>query len=131
MKKNNNSRLRIGLDGTTLQPERSGVGFYTEHLFASLLAVDGKNEYVVLSNSEVRSDMIPADLVHEGYRFPVRGNLDADHSPPPPQQEKGRCLPLHQLHFAPLVQLPHSRHLPRHDRLSFTPILSMEEALTA
>ena len=73
MKKNNNSRLRIGLDGTTLQPERSGVGFYTEHLFASLLAVDGKNEYVVLSNSEVRSDMIPADLVHEGYRFPVRG----------------------------------------------------------
>ena len=73
MKKNSNSRLRIGLDGTTLQPERSGVGFYTEHLFASLLAVDGKNEYVVLSNSEVRSDMIPADLVHEGYRFPLRG----------------------------------------------------------
>ncbi|MBI2950571.1 glycosyltransferase, partial [bacterium] len=78
-------RLRIGLDGTTLQEERSGIGFYTEHLFAGLFEVDREgrrscessggwtNDYAVFSNAEVRSDRIPARLVHRGHRFPVRG----------------------------------------------------------
>ncbi|MSS73735.1 MAG: glycosyltransferase family 1 protein [Candidatus Latescibacteria bacterium] len=65
--------LRIGLDGTTLQPGRSGIGFYTEHLFAGLLSVDGANDYVIFSNAEVRSDRIPPGLVHRRHRFPVRG----------------------------------------------------------
>ncbi len=66
-------RLRIGLDGTTLQEERSGIGFYTERLFAGLFEVDRANEYTLFSNAEVRSDRIPARLVHRGHRFPVRG----------------------------------------------------------
>ena len=66
-------RLRIGLDGTTLQEERSGIGFYTEHLFAGLFEVDGANDYAIFSNAEVRSDRIPARLVHRGHRFPMRG----------------------------------------------------------
>ena len=42
--------MRIAFDGTTLQPRRTGVGYYTEHLLRHLAANAGDSEVVVLSN---------------------------------------------------------------------------------
>jgi hypothetical protein len=42
--------VKIAFDGTTLQPRRTGVGYYTEHLLHHLAAsVDGR-DLVVVSN---------------------------------------------------------------------------------
>ena len=65
--------LLVGVDGTTLKSERSGIGFYTEHLVAGLLALDGEYQYIVFSNSKVSCDWIPAAWVHMGQGFPIRG----------------------------------------------------------
>lgn len=42
--------MKIAFDGTTLQPQRTGVGYYTEHLLHHLAANAEDSEVVVLSN---------------------------------------------------------------------------------
>lgn len=66
-------RLRIGLDGTTLLEGRSGIGFYTEHLFAGLVSANPGHEFRVFSNVPVRTRLLPRGLIHQGDGFPVRG----------------------------------------------------------
>jgi hypothetical protein len=56
--------MKIAFDGTTLQPRRTGVGYYTEHLLHHLadLARD-PDELVVISNRQpVTSKPLPAHV---------------------------------------------------------------------
>ena len=42
--------MKIAFDGTTLQPRRTGVGYYTEHLLHHLAANVDPGDLVVVSN---------------------------------------------------------------------------------
>lgn len=42
--------MRIAFEGTTLQPERTGVGYYSEHLLRHLASMAPDDEFVVVSN---------------------------------------------------------------------------------
>lgn len=66
--------MRIAFDGTTLRPQRTGVGYYTEHLLHHLLYVAPEEEFVVVSNRPVcTATSLPAQAhIFERYRFPVR-----------------------------------------------------------
>ena len=45
--------MRIVFDGTTLQPGRTGVGYYTEHLLHHLVQQAQGDELIVISNRPV------------------------------------------------------------------------------
>lgn len=66
--------MRIAFDGTTLRPQKTGVGYYTEHLLQHLLREAPADEFVILSNRSVRTSAPLPDRarVLPGYRFPVR-----------------------------------------------------------
>lgn len=54
--------MRIAFDGTTLRPEQTGVGYYTEHLLHHL-AEDSDCELVVVSNRPVQTSVPLASRV--------------------------------------------------------------------
>ncbi len=67
--------MRIAFDGTTLQPQRTGVGYYTEHLLRHVAAeaAHTRDEVVVLSNHPIDIDAaLPAGVrvVTSGSRMP-------------------------------------------------------------
>lgn len=66
--------MRIAFDGTTLRPNRTGVGYYSEHLLQHLLAGAPEDEFVVVSNRPVCTAVPLPDCarIFEKYRFPVR-----------------------------------------------------------
>jgi glycosyltransferase involved in cell wall biosynthesis len=68
--------MRIGFDGTTLTPGRTGVGYYTEHLLQHLAReVEGSgDELIVLSNQAIEtSQPLPRHVrVHDRSHFPLR-----------------------------------------------------------
>jgi anaerobic magnesium-protoporphyrin IX monomethyl ester cyclase len=45
--------MRIAFDGTALQPQRTGVGYYTEHLLRHLTEEASTDEIVVVSNGPI------------------------------------------------------------------------------
>src|SRR5262245_20917149 len=45
--------MRIAFDGTALQPNRTGVGYYTEHLLRHLTEEASTDEIVVVSNTPI------------------------------------------------------------------------------
>jgi anaerobic magnesium-protoporphyrin IX monomethyl ester cyclase len=52
--------MRIAFEGTTLQPERTGVGYYTEHLLRHLERISPSDDFVILSNRKpVPSQALP------------------------------------------------------------------------
>ena len=68
--------MRIAFDGTTLQPRRTGVGYYTEHLLEHLaqLTADGlsHDELVVISNrTPVTSRPLPSHVRVVSARRPM------------------------------------------------------------
>jgi glycosyltransferase involved in cell wall biosynthesis len=68
--------MRIAFDGTTLTPERTGVGYYTEHLLQHLareVETTG-DELIVVSNQPIETTLpLPRHVrVHTGYRVPLR-----------------------------------------------------------
>src|SRR4029077_1507463 len=48
--------MRIAFDGTTLQAQRTGVGYYTEHLLRHLAEEASDDELVVVSNRPIDTD---------------------------------------------------------------------------
>ncbi|MBI4477392.1 MAG: glycosyltransferase family 4 protein [Acidobacteria bacterium] len=64
--------MRIAFDGTTLRPEQTGVGYYTEHLLHHL-AQDPDTDLVVLSNRPVWTSIPLASRVRiETSRRPLQ-----------------------------------------------------------
>src|SRR6185369_6853472 len=45
--------MRIAFDGTALQPHRTGVGYYTEHLLHHVVEEATSDEVVVVSNGQI------------------------------------------------------------------------------
>lgn len=66
--------MRIIVEGTTLRPGRTGVGYYVEHLVAHLAAEARDDEVVVASNGPIETaGALPHDVrVADGYAFPLR-----------------------------------------------------------
>jgi anaerobic magnesium-protoporphyrin IX monomethyl ester cyclase len=55
--------MRIAFDGTALQPHRTGVGYYTEHLLRHLVEEATSDEVVVISNRRIdTSGPLPSRL---------------------------------------------------------------------
>ena len=55
--------MHIAFDGTTLRPERTGVGYYTEHLLRHTAAQCDLDEITVISNTAVETDRpLPAQV---------------------------------------------------------------------
>lgn len=66
--------MRIALDGTTLRPGRTGVGYYTEHLLHHLAREASGDEVIVVSNRTIDTSapLPPRVRVAAGYAFPLR-----------------------------------------------------------
>ena len=63
--------MRIAFDGTTLTPDRTGIGYYTEHLLSHLVAEFTEDEWIVVSNQPLSlSDPLPTD-----GRLDARGGI--------------------------------------------------------
>ncbi len=65
--------MRIGFDGTSLRPRRTGVGYYTEHLLRHLAEAATGDEIVVVSNRDVDTAApLPAGVrvMTSGTRMP-------------------------------------------------------------
>ena len=65
--------MRIAFDGTTLRPQRTGVGYYTEHLLHHLASQTTDRELTVVSNQPVEPVRpLPShvDVVAEPRRVP-------------------------------------------------------------
>ena len=45
--------MRIAFDGTTLRPQRTGVGYYTEHLLAAPRPAAATTTLIVVSNRPI------------------------------------------------------------------------------
>src|SRR5262245_19754140 len=55
--------MRIAFDGTALQPHRTGVGYYTDHLLHHLTEEASTDEIVVVSNKPVdTTSTLPAGV---------------------------------------------------------------------
>jgi len=55
--------MRIAFDGTALQPNRTGVGYYTEHLLRHLTEEASTDEIVVVSNTPIEmTSKLPAGV---------------------------------------------------------------------
>src|SRR5262245_20670542 len=66
--------MRIALDGSALRPNRTGVGYYTDHLLRHLAAaLEQDDELIVLSNQPVdTTGPLPASVrvLQDGSRLP-------------------------------------------------------------
>ena len=63
--------MRIAFDGTTLTPDRTGIGYYTEHLLSHLVAEFTEDEWIVVSNQPLSlSDPLPTHR-----RLEARGGI--------------------------------------------------------
>ena len=63
--------MRIAFDGTTLTPDKTGIGYYTEHLLSHLVAEFTEDEWIVISNQPLSlSDPLPTDR-----RLDARGRI--------------------------------------------------------
>ena len=52
--------MKIAFDGTTLTPDRTGIGYYSEHLLSYLAAEFTEDEWIVISNQPLsRSGPLP------------------------------------------------------------------------
>ncbi|MCX8037015.1 MAG: glycosyltransferase family 4 protein [Candidatus Sumerlaeia bacterium] len=117
--------MRIGIDGSSILPRRTGMGHYTSHLLAHLAKTDPENQYVVFLNSmrnrpqreswmehgnfSVVHRRLPGPLLLYAWRYlnwpPVErflGGVDVFHSPAtyvPPQRRGGRVTTVHDLYF--------------------------------
>ncbi|MBM3333693.1 glycosyltransferase family 4 protein [Candidatus Sumerlaeota bacterium] len=118
-------RIRIGIDGSSILPRRSGIGHYTSQLLRHLAQVDSINQYVVFFNSfrqpmqhepwmdsanfSVRRRRIPGPALLFAWRWlhwpaveRFVGNVDMFHSPAsyiPPQRRGARVTTIHDLYF--------------------------------
>jgi glycosyltransferase involved in cell wall biosynthesis len=117
--------MKIGIDGSSILPVKTGIGYYTLNLIRALLKIDQENEYVLLLNSyrhappdypflakpnlRVRRFRIPGPLLIHGWRYvhapPIEvlvGRVDVFHSPGtyiPPQIGGKRVTTVHDLYF--------------------------------
>jgi len=117
--------MRIGIDGSSILSERTGIGNYTFHLIQNLLRVDKKNEYVIFLNSytkeipdyaflsqenaKVKHYRIPGPLLIKLWKYlhipPIDfliGKVDVFHSPAsyiPPQMRGFRVTTIHDIYF--------------------------------
>jgi len=117
--------MRIGIDGSSILPRRTGIGHYTAHLLRHLARLDSQNEYVVFLNSlrqrppreswmaqknfAVRRRRIPGPALLFAWRWFNRpaierfvGGVDVFHSPAsyvPPQRRGARVTTVHDLYF--------------------------------
>lgn len=117
--------LRIGIDGSSILPRRTGIGHYTNQLLEHLARVDERNRYVVFLNSlrqrqsheewmdrenfSFRRYRIPGPLLLYAWRWLNRpridrfvGRVDVFHSPAtyvPPQREGAAVTTVHDLYF--------------------------------
>jgi len=68
--------VRIAFDGTTLQPRRTGIGYYTEHLIMHMARLTerstGSDRLIVISNRKpVTSQPLPAHVAVVSARRPM------------------------------------------------------------
>jgi len=117
--------MRIGIDGSSILPRRTGIGHYTARLLGALAGVDNENEYVVFLNSfrhslprepwmdrpnfAVRRGRFPGPALLYSWRFFNRpsverfvGEVDVFHSPAsyvPPQRRGAAVTTVHDLYF--------------------------------
>jgi glycosyltransferase involved in cell wall biosynthesis len=117
--------MRIGIDGSSILPRRTGIGHYTNQLLRHLALVDSQNQYVVFLNSfrhdmcreswmehpnfTIRHRRIPGPVLLFAWRYFNRpaiewlvGDVDVFHSPATyiPPQRRGVCVTtVHDLHF--------------------------------
>lgn len=117
--------MRIGIDGSSILPRRTGIGHYTSQLIAHLAEIDTENQYIVFLNSfrnspkreswmerdnfTVRRGKFPGPVLLYMWRWldrpPVErfvGEVDVFHSPAsyvPPQRNGGRVTTVHDLYF--------------------------------
>ncbi len=117
--------MRIGIDASSILPEKTGVGYYTVNLLRNLLALDHENQYVIFLNSYTRSlpdasilkqpnvtikqFHVPGPLLINLWRYlhapPIElflGKLDLFHSAStyvPPQLAGFRIATVYDLYF--------------------------------
>jgi glycosyltransferase involved in cell wall biosynthesis len=117
--------MRIGIDGSSILPRRTGIGHYTNHLLRHLALLDSRNQYVVFLNSlrqrppheswmerenfVLRRRRIPGPALLFAWRWFNRpaierfiGDVDVFHSPAsyvPPQRRGARVTTIHDLYF--------------------------------
>lgn len=117
--------MKIGIDASSILPRRTGIGNYVLNLLKALLAIDSKNEYVILLNSFSQKTPIPEFLKKDNVRiirrripgpllinswrlfnFPpiesLIGKVDIFHSPAsyiPPQMFGLKVTTVHDLYF--------------------------------
>ena len=117
--------MRIGIDGSSILPQRTGIGHYTAQLLRHLARIDNENEYVVFLNSmrhapaqepwmdrpnfEVRRGRFPGPGLLYLWRWFNRppidrlvGPVDVFHSPAsyvPPQLYGAGVTTIHDLYF--------------------------------
>jgi len=117
--------MRIGIDGSSILPRRTGIGHCTAHLLRHLAQVDSRNEYVVFLNSlrqparpepwmeranfAARRCRLPGPALLFAWRhlnWPAIerfvGQVDLFHSPAtyiPPQRHGARVTTVYDLYF--------------------------------
>jgi glycosyltransferase involved in cell wall biosynthesis len=117
--------MRIGIDGSSILPRRTGIGHYTAQLLRHLAQIDSRNEYIVFLNSlrhdlpdepwmkqgnfTIRRCRLPGPAILLAWRFFDRptieqfvGDVDVFHSPAtyiPPQRRGLRVTTVHDLYF--------------------------------
>ncbi len=117
--------MRIGIDGSSILPQRTGMGHYTGHLLAHLAGADPSHGYVVFLNSmrhrpprepwmergnvSIVHRRLPGPLLLYAWRYFNRpaierlvGEVDVFHSPAtyvPPQRRGARVTTVHDLYF--------------------------------
>jgi len=117
--------MRIGFDGSSILPRRTGVGHYTNQLLRQLVLLAPEHEFIVFLNSlrhaprrepwmdapnvRVRRGRFPGPALLYAWRWfnrpPIErlvGRVDLFHSPAtyvPPQRAGARVTTVHDLYF--------------------------------
>ncbi|MEA2575943.1 MAG: hypothetical protein QOH93_3241 [Chloroflexia bacterium] len=66
--------MLVGFEASALHGRKSGVGYHTENMMASIMAASPENRYVLFSSRDVRGDdyALGAGLEYNARHFPVR-----------------------------------------------------------
>ncbi|HEX8599923.1 MAG TPA: glycosyltransferase family 1 protein [Chloroflexia bacterium] len=67
--------MLVGFEASALHGHKSGVGYYTENMMASIMAASPENRYVLFSGRNVRNDdyfPLGSELEYNDRHFPVR-----------------------------------------------------------